>query len=191
MNWHPSQDFRLDLGYVNHDDFQGNPLTLPHADLTHLGLWSRGILTEQGIVAKEAEAKGKTFDKALAGAAFFLWLLGPAFNAISQRFKSGLTQPVQTAVDRLHHATELYKAQHGGDVHKILADEQKRRWETGTILQGDLDKDILAATRLIHPAVNYKNRVRWILINLEPVKTGFPEDYAYWKGIAQLLEETS
>ena len=189
MNWNPSRDFRLDLGYVNHDDFQGNPLTLPHCDLTHLGLWSKGILTEQGIVTKEADAKGKTFDKALAGAAWLLWALGPAFNAISNRFKSGLTQPVQTAVNTLHHATELYKAQHGGDVQKILAAEQKRRWETGTILQGDLDKDILAATRHIYPRADYKSRVHWILINLEPVKTAFPEDYAYWEGIAKLLED--
>lgn len=189
MNWHPSQDFRLDLGYVNHDDFQGNPLTLQHCDLTHLGLWSKAILAEQHIVNKAAEEKGKTFDKALAGAAFFLWALGPAFDAISNRFKSGLTQPVQKAIDTLHHATELYKAEHGGDVQKILADEQKRRWKTGAILQGDLDKDILAATRHIYPRANYTGRVRWILINLEPVKTGFPEDYAYWEGIAKLLED--
>ena len=188
MNWNPSQDFRLDLGYVNHDDFQGNPLKLQHADLTHLGMWSKSILTEQGIVTKEADDKTNTFNKALAGAVWLIWALGPAFDAISNRFKSGLTQPVQKAIDNLHHATELYKAHHGGDVQKIMADEQQLRWRTGAILQGDLDAKILDATRLIHPHANYKGRVEWILKNLEPVKTGFPKDYAYWQGILKLLE---
>ena len=187
MNWNPSLDFRLDLGYVNHGDFQGNPLTLQHCDLTHLGMWSKGILTEQGVVHKEADEKGAEFDKALAAAAFLTWAIGPAFDAIAKRFRSGLEKPVQTAIDNLHHATELYRKQHGDDVKAILKAEQEDRWRTGAILNGDITKENVDAVRKIHPHANYKGRVEWILKNLEPVKDGFSEDYAYWQGVLKLL----
>ena len=187
MAWNPSSNFRFDIGYVGQVDFHTDISKLPHFDLTHLGIWSKSVLSEQGWVQAHADEVAKQTSDALWSNPFILFINAVAHPCILNDFKQNLDEVIQTALDNLHNATTEYIKSHGGDVKKILEDEQQNRFENGAIVYGDLTSGNIESLRTEHPEADYDGRVDWILKNLRPIRVIFKEDWTYWEGIKNLL----
>ena len=185
MNWHPSQEFRLDLGYVGPDDFNTNISELAHYDLTHLILWTQALKHLKVFIANHGDQifEDKHMDTALYSNVFTALPMAFAMPAIKARFTSDLEATIPPALDKLHLTTANYVTNRGGKVDATLQSEKVGRLSSGQILRGDITEGTVAAVRQAHPDVDYAARARYILTTLEPVKDALHEDYAYWQDV--------
>ena len=183
MNWNPSLDFRLDLGYVNSQDFEGDIHQLPHCDLTHLKMWGECLMTEKN---NEEPLRQQLLDR-IVPIAYIVWAMAPGVKAIGDDFVHNLDVKVQAALNKLKAATQEYVKFYGDTPESIMAQEQQLRFKSGAIIIHDITKDNVTEVEKSYPKADYKGRVQWILKNLESVKEGFKEDYSYWQGILKLV----
>lgn len=185
MNWHPSSEFRYDLGYVGPDDFNTKISELPHYDLTHLIMWTQALKRLKSYVDTHSDQifEDNKIDTALYSNVFIAIAMGFAMPSIKARFKSDLEASLQPAMDALHLTTANYVTNRGGKVDATLHAEKEARFASGDILRDDITEGTVAAVRQAHPDVDYAARARYILTTLEPVKDTLHDDYAYWQNV--------
>ena len=188
MSWNPDRNFRLDLGYVDADDFNTTIRELPYYDLTHLIMWTQGLKHLQAYISGHAE---QLFQDKVGPVLYWNILsepwIGIAEPALKARFKSDAVASIAPALDKLHLTTANYVSNRNGKVDETLKNEREGRLQSAEILKQDITDANVKSVMDAHPHADYKGRVQWILSNLEAVKDSLHDDYNYWQGILKLV----